>query len=829
VFMVVQAALAVLLAKLGAGTDVPVDAALAGRLDEALDELVGFFVNTLVIRTDLSGNPPFAGVLDRVREVTLAALAHQDVPFEKLVEELAPARSLARHPLFQVMLTVRNTEQPGLELPGARVAEPLAQAADEPGAAVATFDLEVGVAEALDGGGRPAGLRVAVTGSADLFEPSTVARLAGWLAGVLEQVVADPQVRVGGVKVLGEAEREQVVTGWNQTPAAVPTVPWPLLFEEQAAACPDAVAVMCGGEQLTYAGLAARAAGLAGVLAEEGAGPEVVVGLCLERGIELLTAIVAVWLAGAAYVPVDPQLPAQRAAFILADARARVVAGPREVLTGLAGQGVAEPMVIVDGPAVAGLAWTRDTGLGARVRADGLAYVIYTSGSTGAPKGVALTHAGLANLTAVFGSLLGAGPGTAVLQFASFSFDASVLDVVVALGTGCRLVVATDSQRGDPRQLARLVAGQGVAAASVVPSLLEVLDPAYFAGLTSVVAGAERMGRPLAARWARGRRLVHAYGPTEATVIAACGLVRPGDSGPVPFGSPIPGARVYVLDEWLSPAPIGVTGEVYIAGSILARGYAGQPGLTAERFVADPFGPTGGGRLYRTGDLARWTGAGQLVFAGRADEQVKIRGFRVEPGEVQAVIAACPGVAQAAVVARQDAPGQVRLAAYVVAQEATAAAGLPAAVRELAASQLPGYMLPSAVIVVETLPVTVNGKLDRAALPAPDYTAGVGGGQGRPPADAREERLCQAFAEVLGLVTVGVDDDFFALGGHSLLAMSLVTMVRDRLGGELPLRAVFEAPTVALLAARLASQPETKTRARPALRPMRDQAVSDER
>jgi amino acid adenylation domain-containing protein len=594
------------------------------------------------------------------------------------------------------------------------------------------------------------------------------------------------------------------------------------LFEEQVAVRPDTVAVTCGGTVLTYGGLAARAGSLAAMLAGAGAGPETVVGMYLERGVDMVTAIVAVWLAGAAYVPVDPQLPAQRAAFMLADAQARVVVGRRQVLRELAGQDVAVPMVAVDD--LAGPQAPVRTRL---VRAAGLAYVIYTSGSTGVPKGVAVTHAGLANLAQVFGPLLGAGPGAAVLQFASFSFDASVLDVVVALGTGSRLVVAGDAERADPRQLAELVAGQGVTGASVVPSLLEVLDPAHFEGLTSVVAGAEGMGRPLAIRWARGRQLVHAYGPTEATVISACGQVVPGDSGPVPFGSPIVGTRVYVLDGWLSPMPAGVTGEVYIAGSSLARGYAGGPGLTAERFIADPFGAAGGGRLYRTGDLARWTSAGQLVFVGRADEQVQVRGFRIEPGEVQAVVAACPGIARAAVVAREDARGQVRLVAYVVAQDTAAAAELPAAVQELAASRLPGYMLPSAVIVLDTLPLTVNGKLDRNALPAPDYVAAAGR-DGRGPADAREELLCAAFAQVLGLDSVGVDDDFFALGGHSLLAMSLVSKVRDDLGAELPLRAVFEAPTVALLAARLASQPETRTRARPALRPMRDHASADE-
>jgi amino acid adenylation domain-containing protein len=832
-FMVVQAALAVLLARLGAGTDIPVGTAVAGRVEEDLKGLVGFFVNTLVIRTDLSGNPSFTVLLRRVREVSLAALEHQDVPFERLVEELAPVRSLARTPLFQVMLTVQNNARTGLELPGAQTAGQSAPAADEPEAATvgtrevvaARFDLDVSVREVFTARGGAAGLRGSVTGSADLFEAVTVGRLAGWLGRVLGQVAADPLVPLAGVAVLDAAQRAQVVSQWNGAAAAVPAgVTVAGLFAGQAAARPDAVAVVCGGTVVTYGALAVRAGRLAGLLAGAGAGPETVVGVCLQRSADLVAAIMAVWLAGAAYLPLDPGLPAGRAAFMLADARARVIVGRAEVLRGLARAGVAAPGVAVDGrPPAAGPAGPPVSGQAVPGQ---LAYVIYTSGSTGVPKGVAVAHGGLGNLAGVFGPLLGAGPGAGLLQFASFSFDASVLDVVVALGTGSRLVLAGEAERADPGRLAALVAGQAVTGASVVPSLLQVLDPADFPGLAWLVAGAEGMGRPLADRWAAGRRLVHAYGPTEATVICACGPVLAGDGGPVPFGSPVPGTRAYVLDQWLCPVPAGVTGEVYVTGAGLARGYTGQAALTAERFTADPYGPPGG-RLYRTGDLARWHPHGQLVFAGRADEQVKIRGFRVEPGEVQAVLAACPGVAQAAVIARQDTPGEVRLAAYIVPGNGTDASALPAAVREHAAARLPDYMIPAAVIVLGALPLTANGKLNRTALPAPDHAADAG--KGRKPANAREELLCQAFADVLGLETVGVDDDFFALGGHSLLAMSLVTKVRDELSTELPLRAVFEAPTVALLAARIASKPETRTRARPVLRPMRDnEVVADE-
>ncbi|WP_024933944.1 non-ribosomal peptide synthetase [Actinomadura welshii] len=801
VFMVLQAALAVTLHRLGAGTDIPTGAAVAGRLDESLDDLVGFFVNTLVVRADLSGDPTFGDLLGRVRDASVGAYAHQDVPFERLVEELAPARSLARHPLFQVMLTVQNAGSAELSLPGLDVSGISNAALSEE--RTTRFDLDVAVREAFDAEGAPAGMRGRLVASADVFDEDTAGRIAEWFARVVEAVVQEPGRPVAAVDLVDGTERDRLLA-WGHGPALeAPEGLVPEMFAAQVARAPDAVAVAHGDDELTYAELDVRANRLAHRLRAQGVGAESVVGLCVPRGIPTVVAILGVWKAGAAYVPLDPEYPADRLAFMLADSGARLLVGRGDIIPGSAGVTVLD----LDDPR---LTETSEDPPDVPVAPQQLAYVIYTSGSTGRPKGVGVSHASVANMATALAPALGAGPGTRVLQFASFSFDASVLDVAVTLAAGGALVLAPSEERSDTRALARLIREARISTMSVVPSLLEVLDPDDVPDLSRVVVGAEPIGSAQAAAWSDGRHLVNTYGPTEATVMVTAGPVD--GTEPVPMGGPVANVSLFVLDERLAPVPVGVPGELYIAGAQVARGYVGRPGLTGERFVACPF--AAGARMYRTGDLVRWTPGGRLVFAGRADEQVKIRGFRVEPGEVRAVLAEHSQVARAAVVVREDTPGDRRLVGYVVPAGAGAD---PAGIRDFAASRLPDHMVP-AVVALDALPLTANGKLDRGALPAPAYP---GGGTGRAPATAREEILCQVFAQVLGLDRVGPDDDFFRLGGHSLLATRLVSRVRTVLGAELPLRALFEAPTAAGLAARLSETGRARVAPAPMRRPDR--------
>ncbi|UTO61596.1 non-ribosomal peptide synthase/polyketide synthase [Streptomyces rapamycinicus] len=788
-FMVAQAALAVLLTRLGAGTDIPIGTAIAGRGDEAMDALAGFFVNTLVLRTDVSADPTFSEVLARVREADLAAYAHQDVPFERLVDVLSPERSLARNPLFQVMLALQSAAPETWELPGLEV-HTLPSTADP----VARFDLSVTLVEHRDGVGAPAGLGGALLYAVDLFDEGTARGLVGRLVRVLEAVAADPGVRVSEIDVLGEVERARVVAEWNATGTTLPGGSIVERIEARVAATPDVVAVRCGEEALSYGELDRRANRLARLLTEVGVGPESRVALCLPRSVDMVVAELAVWKAGGAFVPLDPEYPAERLGFVIADSGAEVVLGTVDCLDGVP-LGGARGVLLEDAEVCSAEA------LGTVVVPEQLAYVIYTSGSTGRPKGVAVAHGGVANLAEAMRPVLGMDAGVVALQFASFSFDAAVLDVVVTLAAGGTLAVASAAERKDPQALAEMIDRCGVRVASVVPSLLGVVDPDAVPGVSNWVLGAERLSAELAGRWSAGARVWNTYGPTEATVIttATAMPLDPGLGTAPPIGRPLPNVRVYVLDQFLKPVPVGVTGEVYIAGAGLARGYIGRPGLSAERFVACPFAAPGG-RMYRSGDLAKWTAEGDLVFAGRGDEQVKVRGFRVEPGEIEAVVAACEGVGQVAVVVREDGPGDKRLVAYVVPGGELDVA----VVREFAADRLPEYMVP-AVVLLDALPLTVNGKLDRAALPAPDATVTVAG---RGPATPTEEILCGLFAEVLGLDEVSADASFFELGGDSIMSMLLVSRAR-KAGLVVSARQVFERRTPAELAlvARDASAP----------------------
>ncbi|WP_433799504.1 amino acid adenylation domain-containing protein [Actinomycetospora sp. CA-084318] len=778
-FMVLQAAVATLLARVGAGVDLPLGAPVAGRDDPRLDDLVGFFVNTVVLRTDLSGAPGFGELVDRVRATDLAAFAHADVPFEAVVSHLDPPRTVARTPLFQVMVGHHVRSGAPLELPGVEATEV------DVAHRTAMFDLVFSFAE-TDGD-----LTLHLEYAADLFDPESARQLAARFAVVARTVVGSPDTPVDDLDVLLTREREALARfGGSPTARPVEEETVAAAFARWVATTPDAVAVADEHRELSYRELDALAAGIASLLE---VAPGDVVGVAVPRSVTMVATVLAVLRRGAAWLPLDLAHPADRLEHMLRDSGAALVVVTPETdpTTPVVGTRLVLPEALPDegpGPVAVPLAAT--------------AYVIYTSGSTGRPKGVAVPHEGIASLAATAVDRMGVTAESRVLQFASVGFDVAAFELVMGLTLGARLVVLPDEARVAGPALTTFLREHRITHAILPPSLVAALpDDATIPDGTTVLVGTETVPPAVVARWAERLDLFVAYGLTEATVNSTLWRARPGWEGPLPIGEPDPNTVVRILDGRLRPVPPGVAGDLYVGGRGLATGYLGRPGLTAGRFVAAP----DGARIYRTGDRARWRADGAVDFLGRDDDQVKVRGVRIEPGEVAAALADHPEVRQAVVVADSDGD-LTRLVGYVTPDGAPD----PASVRDHAAARLPEHMVPSLVIVVGEIPLTPNGKLDRRTLPAPDWSALVGGVA---PATPDEARLAELVADTLRLETVGVTDDFFALGGHSMAAMRLLSAIRTELDAELAVRDVFEAPTVRALAVRVAGAP----RARPAL------------
>ncbi|MFI2737366.1 amino acid adenylation domain-containing protein [Streptomyces sp. NPDC018711] len=812
-FMVLQAALAAVLTRHGAGTDLPLATMTAGRDDETLGDLVGFFVNTLVLRTDTSGDPTFAELLDRVRRTDLAAYGHQELPFDRVVEHLNPVRTTAHHPLAQIVVQLHHDYTGGTP---AAAAKSLFRAAGEPllDTVSTKFDLTFALDERRDEDGRPAGLAGGLEYATDLFDAPTAALLAAHLEQTLRAAAADPGVRIGDVDLFTAADRFRLVDEYNDTATAAPDGPETIhaLIARRAALAPGAPALITDEETVGYGALDARADALAARLQAAGVRRGDTVGVLLERGVPLVVTALAVLKRGAAYLPLDPRLPEARIRLMLEDAGVRLVATDEDHASAAA----APTLLLVDAPDAgeplaedasdAGKSLAEDASDArdpltedAPAAGDDLMYVMFTSGSTGRPKGVGVTHRNVAEL-AGDRDLRTGGPRRMLVHSAT-GFDASVFEIWVPLLNGGSLVLM-HGDGTDLAETARAVREHGVTTAYFTVGLFHVMADEGLDTLRSLrevwtggdVANPAAVQRVLS--HCPDTVLVHSYGPTETTFASHNQWFGTGErtlrGTGLHLGRPMDNTRSHVLDDALRPVPPGVPGELYIAGAHVARGYVGRAGLTAERFVPDPF-EGDGSRMYRTGDRVLWTPAGELRFLGRADGQIKLRGVRIEPGEVERALAAHPSVGQALVVVREDRPGEKSLVGYVVprAEAAVTEAELLAGAR----AALPEHLVPSAVVVLDALPLTVNGKPDRAALPAPHRPASAEGG--RQPRNAREEVLCALFAEILDVPRVGIDDNFFALGGHSLLGVRLVNRVRGVLGIERTVRDLFRLPTPA--------------------------------
>ncbi len=848
-FMLLLSAFQALLHRYTGQEDINVGTPIAGRNRPEIEGLIGFFVNTLVLRGRPHGALPFRELLAQTREAALAAYAHQDLPFELLVEALQPQRDLSHTPLFQVMFVLDPPAPHFTELPG------LSLRAVEAHSGAASFDITLSLA------GGPQGLGGYIEYNTDLFDAGTIERMVGHYKTLLGAVVEDPERPLASFPLLTDAERQQLLDGWNRTALTTQADRYAHeLVEAWAARQPDAPAVVFEEQTLSYGELNRRANQLAHHLRGLGVGPETLVGLLTERSPETIVGMLGILKAGGAYLPIDPTYPADRIAFMIEDSGVQIVltqarlveAGSWKLETGsskletgswkLEADGIGPQRMLVrldaDWPDIARQPTTNIPN-SQFVIPNSLAYVIYTSGSTGRPKGAMLHHRGLCNLAEVQRRAFDIGPGSRVLQFAPLSFDASVWETFMALANGGTLVLARQEVLASGPDLLRLLRDQRVTTVTLPPSVLAVLEPGDLPHLAVVVAAGEKCTAEIVRKWAaghperspqetagavEGRRFFDAYGPTETTVCASMTLCDPADPRDPTIGRPIGNCRLYVVDSHMQPVPIGVPGELLIGGANVGRGYLGRPELTAERFVPNPFALDDGRwtmddgvcpssivhrpsspRLYRTGDLVRYRADGDIEFLGRIDTQVKVRGFRIELGEIESALRQQPGVLDTVVVAWRPAAAagtdaDQRLVAYIVPQQpeaAPTAADLRAALRRL----LPEYMVPGSFVTLERFPLSPSGKVDRRALPAPEGGRETLETEYVAPRTATETQLAAICAELLHVEQVGVYDNFFDLGGHSLLATQLISRVRETFTIELPLRTLFEHPTVAELAA----------------------------
>ncbi len=790
-FMVLTAAFNVLLWRYSAQDDICIGTPVANRTRQELEPLIGCFVNTLVLRTRLQGEMPFMALLEQVKNSTLDAHAHQDVPFEQLVEVLKPARDTSYSPLFQVMLVLQNAPMKELELSGLRL-----QLMEQEGGQ-AKFDLLLSFTEEGEQ------LEAEIEYCTDLFEHGTIERMATQLTRLLQGLVKDPKQSIGRLPLLDDAERSLVLEQWNDTATAYPkdcTIH--ALFEAQVERTPHAVAAVFEAHSLTFAELNAQANRLAHHLRALGVGPDVRVAICLERGLPMVVGLLGILKAGGAYVPLDPDYPAERLAYMLDDCRPAVLLTDAACAQRLPQQADV-PMCRVDADEAnwrelpAGNVPAEALGLNARH----LAYVIYTSGSTGKPKGAMNEHRAVVNRLLWMQQAYGLGGGDTVLQKTPFGFDVSVWEFFWTWLAGARLVLARPQGQRDPNYLLGVIGREQVTTLHFVPSMLSAFLACVPAGgapsLRRIVCSGEALPATMVEavhRQLPNARLYNLYGPTEAAVDVTAGEPRPGQ--PVTIGRPVANTRIYILDALGEPVPVGVPGEIHIAGVQVGRGYLNRPELTGERFIADPYSGEPDARMYRTGDVGRWRADGTVEYLGRNDHQVKLRGLRIELGEIEACVLEQPGVREAVVLAREDAAGDKRLVAYVVAHEAQA--NEPAALREALQRKLPQYMVPAHFVMLDALPLTPNGKLDRRALPAPEV--GASRAEYVAPRTPTEERLVRIWAEVLGVEPIGVLDDFFELGGHSLRTIEVLSRIRSVCGVDLPLRVLFEATTVEQLA-----------------------------